>query len=260
MLSTFQINRKAQIYCVLVLVFIVVAGMGGCRSQRRVVATDAVYNQCFPIESFFVPSCRLELSIGGQSFSLNGSIYIRPDSVFFFRGRMLIDVVRGAVYRDSFVLVNYLERVFYTGRNEFLQNITGFPINPESLMMLFTADRCEAAYRDKFNFAITAGSRADRILMHDQYRNVLEFIINPDGQTVENITLSNSQQRQPLFSAVYSDFNQFEHFKLPTSLNITAHDGNAPIRIRANFQQIVLNQPQRININIPSSFQMVVLE
>jgi hypothetical protein len=237
--------------------------IAGCRSQQRVIATgDVFYNQCYPIESFYVPSCRLDLSIGNQSFSLNGSIFICPDSVFYFRGRMLmIEAVRGAIYRDSFVVVSYIERVYYTGRNDFLQRITGFPINPESLLMLFTADRCENVYRNKFNFEITALNRGDRILMHDQNRNVIELTINHDEQTIENITMSNNQQRQPLFSAAYSGYEQHEQFKLPTSLNISINDGAAPIRVRANYQQILLNQPMPpININIPSSFRLVVLE
>jgi len=261
-----MVSTKFCRYCVLALIFLAVAGMtGGCRSQRRATVTDttgdALYSPCYPIESFYVPSCRLELSIGGQTFSLNGSIYIRPDSVFFFRGRMLIDVVRGAVYRDSFVVVNYLQRVYYTGKNDFLQRITGFPINPESLLLLFTADRCEQAYRDRFNFVITAdGNRNDRIMMHDRNRNLVDMIINPNDQTIENIALYNSLQRQPLFSAVYGNYGQYEHFKLPTSINISAHDGTAPIQVRANFQEILLNQAQRVNISIPSSYNVVVLE
>jgi len=259
-------NCKTLKYCVFIFIFLAIAaGINGCRPQRKATATDAAavtfYNQCFPIESFFAPSCRLELSMGGQTFSLNGSIYIRPDSVFYFRGRMMLfDVVRGAIYKDSFVVVNYIERVYYTGKNEFLQKTTGFPVNPESLMMLFTADRCEETYRNKLNFVITAGSRADRILMYDPNRNALEITINSDVQTIENITLSNNRQRQPLFSAIYSNYDQFEKFKLPASLNITAHDGVNPIRIIANFQQIQLNQPQQINISIPSNYQMIVLE
>jgi len=249
-------------YCALALILLAVASINGCRSQRITPAADATSNnQCFTIESFSVPSCRLELSVGGQSFSLNGSIYIRPDSVFYFRGRLLlIDAVRGAIYRDSFVVVSYLDRVYYTGKNEFLQKITGFPVNPESLMLLFTADRCEKLYRDKFNFAIMPGSRADRILMQDPDRNLIEMIINQDEQTVENIAMYSNQIRQPLFSAAYGGYDQHEQFKLPTSINITAHDDTTPIRIRANFQQIQLNQSQQLNINIPSSFEMVVLE
>ena len=212
----------------LIVLFFLIAGMNACRSHKKTTASDvdldlpspsetAFYTSCYPIESLYVPSCKLEISTGGNSFSLNGSIYIRSDSVCYFRGRwMLIEAMRGAIYRDSFVVVSYLERKCYKGKNDYLQKITGYPVNPETMMLLFTADRCEEAYRN----------------------------IN--------------RQQQPLFSVAYSDYKPYPQFVLPTVFDISAHDGTNPIRIKANFQQILLNQPQVVNI--PSNYEVVVLE
>jgi len=128
----------------------------------------------------------------------------------------MIEAVRGAIYRDSFLVVNYIERVCYKGRNEYLQRIAGYPVNPESLMMLFTDDKCEGAFRY-------------------------------------------SPQRQDIFSVAYSDYVQYPNFALPTAVDISAHDGQTPIRIKANFQQILFNQPQQVNISVPSRYKVLVL-
>ena len=203
---------------VLILILVLIC-MNACRSNKRATAVDSpekdIRDACYSIESFSVPAGRLEISFGGQSFSLNGSIYIRPDSIFYFRGRLLIDVVRGAIYRDSFVVINYLERTCYRGKNDFLQNITGFPVNPESLMMLFTADQCEA-----------------------------------------NIALHSNRQQ---LSVIYDDYNQYGQFTLPTVLEISANDGINRIRVKANFQQILLNRQEQVNINIPANYRLIDL-
>jgi len=252
-------NVKNKILCLSVFL-VIFLGYNACRSQKRATASasaeSAFLQSCYLIESLYVPSCRMEIFYGNQRYSLSGSIYVQSDSVCFFRGRLLVEIVRGAIYRDSFIVVNYLERTYYKGKNTFLENITGFPINPESLMMLFTADRCEEVYRDRFQFV--AGNKSqDKITMHGASRSLLEIILNPEDKTVEDISLYNAQQRQPLFNAAYSQYRQFDQFALPTLLEIFAQGG---FRIKADLQQIVLNQQQQFSINIPSNYRLEILE
>ena len=194
---------RFSILVYLVLLFLII-GVNACRSHKKITTVDTAegtfYTSCYPIENLFVSSCKLEITHGNQTYSLNGSIYIRPDSICYFRGSMVFEAMRGIIYRDSFVVVNYLQRTCYKGKNDYLQKVTGYPVNPESLLMLFTADRCEEAYRNKFDFIPAIGS-ADKILMQGKNRSLFEININANDRTIDNITLYNSQQRQALFSA-----------------------------------------------------------
>ena len=251
--------RRFLIYFLLVIVI----GISSCRSHKKTTAfyvernlETVFYTSCYPIESLFVPSCKLEISDGNQSHSLNGSIYIRPDSICYFSGKLLLLEIRGVIYRDSFLVVSYFDRVCYKGKNDYLQKFTGYPVNPESLMMLFTADRCEETYRNKLSFVTTAGSN-DKILMQGTNRNMLEMNINANNHTIEDIVLYNNRQR---FSATYGGYEQYPQFAIPTVFNITANDGQRNFRIKANFQQILFNQPQRVNISISSRYKVVVLQ
>ena len=259
-----KFNFQFSIFNYLIVLLFLIAGMSACRSHKKATAPvrvevegAAFYASCYPIESLWVPQCKIEISVGGHS--LNGSIYIRPDSVFYFRGKMVMDVVRGAIYRDSFIVVNYLDRKCYRGKNDYLQKVTGYPVNPESLMMLFTADRCEEAWRNKFDFIIAVGSN-DQILMQGKNRNLLEININANTSAVEGITLYNNQQRQPVFSAEYGGYEQFPHYALPTVFDISAQNDENPIRIKVNSRQILFNQPQNVNVSVPSKYTVVVLE
>ena len=246
------------------LLIIAVIGGNACRSHKKTTAPDPAdgvtfYTSCYPIESLFVPSCKLEISDGGKTHSLNGSIYIRPDSICYFRGKLIVEAIRGVIYRDSFIVVSYLDRTCYKGKNDYLQKVTGYPVNPESLLMLFTADRCQEAYRDKFNFIIAAESN-DKILMQGKNRSLLEMSINAVNHTIGDISLYNSQQRQALFSTAYSGYTQYSQFVLPTVFDISVHDEKKPIGIKANFQQILFNQPQQVHVSIPSNYKVVVLQ
>ena len=103
-----------------IVLFLLLIGANSCRSYKKAVLIPVeklFYTSCYPIESLFVPSCKLEIFDGTISLSLSGSVYIRPDSVCFFRGRLLmIEAIRGAIFHDSFVVVNYIERVCYKGK------------------------------------------------------------------------------------------------------------------------------------------------
>ena len=217
-------NFQFSIFNYFILLLAIIS-LNACRSHKKTavsVPADEMtfYTSCYPIESIFVPSCKLEISDGSRSYSLNSSMYIQKDSVCYFRGKIFVDVIRGAIYRDSFIMVSYLERICYKGKNEYLQKITGYPVNPETLLMLFTADRCE-----------------DKINIRD-----------------------NHQQQQPVFNVEYSDFNQYRQFNLPTNFDISAQDGNKTIRIKANFLQLLFDQQQQVNIDIPSRYEVVVLQ
>ena len=243
------------------LLFLMI-GMSSCRSHKKVVTNAPVsvegvfYTSCYPIESLYVPSCKLEISNSKQSYSLNGSVYIRPDSICYFSGKLLLFEIRGVIYCDSFMVVNYFDRVCYKGKNDYLQKFTGFPVNPETLMILFTADRCEATYRNKLSFITTVGSD-DKILMQGTNRSMLEMNINANDRTVKDIVLYNDRQR---FSATYGGYEQYPQFAIPTVFNISAYDGQQSFRIKANFQQILFNQPQRVNLSISSRYRVVVVQ
>ena len=116
-------------------------------------------------------------------FSLSGSIFVIPDSIFFFRGRLLIDVMRGAIYNNSFVIVNYLERTVYKGKNDFLQNIAGFPVNPKTLLLLLTNDECGSKIIN------TNSSRHPFKVDYDAYRQFDKFEL----PTLLNISASDGR-------------------------------------------------------------------
>ena len=252
---------KLSQYRTLIILFVgALICMNACRSHKKIadgdVAETLSYTSCYPVENIYVPACKFDVSIGNQSLSLNGSIYVNADSICYFQGRYFIEIVRGAIYRDSFVVINYPERTCYKGKNEYLQKITGYPVNPKSLMMLLTADRCEEVYRNRLNFTITA-SKNDKVLMQGQNRTMLEMNINAENHTVEDIALNSSGQR---FNAVYGGFSRHEQFNLPTLFDISANDGKNNIRIKANFQQILFSPPEQININIPSNYKLIILQ
>jgi len=255
--------RRSSFWVIALL--LITFGMNACRSHKKAqtsarIETEgaAFYTSCYPIESLWVPSCKLEITIGPHSYSLNGNIYIRSDSICYFSGKWLLFEIRGAIYRDSFIVVNYFGRVCYQGKNEDLQKITGYPVNPESLMMLFTADRCEDAWRNKLKYTIAAGSN-NRILMQGENRSRLEMSLNTKNRTVQEIVMYNSQQRQPVFSATYSSYDPYPQFVLPTVFDISAHVEENPIRIKASFREVLFNQPKQVNIRIPSQYKVITL-
>ncbi len=247
----------------IILLLLLVASLGACRSRKPAVtettrSSTAFYTSCYPIESITVPKCKLDITLGNKSYSLNSSIYIRPDSVCYFRGTILMEVVRGVIYKDSFVVLDRYHRICYKGSNEYLSRMIGYPVNPEILYMLFTGDRCEDIYREKFGFKVTAENN-NKIVLRGQNRNFLEIEINSDNQTTGSITAYNRQQNQAGFKTSYSQYQQYQHFLLPTVFDILAKQDKSTVKINAVFQGIVFDQPQAINFSIPDGYKMITL-
>lgn len=250
----------------ILLLFLMTIGIEACRSRKKTVIPDSAgdgsgfYPSCYPIASMAAPSCKLEISDGNNTFTLSGSIYIRPDSICYFRGsRFGIEAVRGIIYRDSFVVINYVERICYRGKNEYLQRIAGYPINPESLTIIFTADRCEDTYRNKLNFTVASAGN-EKIVMQGKNQSRLEINISHSRQTVENITLYNNREHRERFSVAYGGYQQAPQFSAPTLFDVAANDGKKTVRIKADFRQILFDQPQQAHIRVPSNYRTVLLQ
>ena len=215
---------KSLMYYIVVL--IVIFSVSSCKSKRVVVVEEKqeekqeetdMFASCYQIDNFSVTSCRLEVSGSNiQSVSLSGSIFIIPDSIFFFRGRLLIDVVRGIIYRDSFVVVNYLERTVFKGKNEFLENMVGFQVNPKSLLMLLTDDDC-------WNKYFYDNRRGQRFRVdYDAYRQYSQFEL----PTVINISANDGRNN----FRVRADFRQ---------LTLDTHE-DIHLNVPANYRVVVL--------------------
>ena len=102
-LQTSTAKPSTKLNFKLIVLFLAIIGMSACRSHKKTVVSTPVeetafYTSCYPIESLFVPSCKLEVSNGSQPLSLNGSIYIQQDSICYFRGKWLLFEIRGAIY------------------------------------------------------------------------------------------------------------------------------------------------------------------
>ena len=102
--------------------------------------------------------------------------------------------MRGAIYRDSFVVINFLERTCYTGKNDYLEKITGYPVNPQSIMRLLTADKCENTYR-----RINPSFKVDYSGFNKYPRWELPSIVNISASDGENNIRIRANFQQILF-------------------------------------------------------------
>ncbi len=241
-----------RIFCLLIVVAVL---SNACRTQKKPTTEEKkdseFYETCYPAESISFNGCKLNITVGGNSLQLNGSIYARRDSAVFFRGTMLVEVVRGVVYRDSFAVINRLERICYKGSNEYLSRMAGYPVNPESLTMLLTADRCDEAYR---RMGFKTVSRNDKMMLYTD--NIgLEISVNPETQTTQNI-ISTGNRNQTSFRADYSRYVPVSRCNLPGLINVSAFDGKTAFRFSADFPEIIFNEHRSIRFDVPKGYKI----
>jgi hypothetical protein len=245
--------QKRKILWVTV-VFVTFVTLSGCRSGKNTVRTDDIVSEnavgsCYSLSNVTVNKCKWNISHAGKSYQLNGSIYINPDSICYFRGAMLIEVFRGVIERDSFAVLNRLERVCYKGSNSYLSRMCGYPVTPKSLCLLFTAERCEKAYRE-MGFGVTASSR--KILLANHPNN-LELYLD-DNQRIERIAVTGQAAGSEIS---YRNYQQWSDLFLPSAMDISFRMKNNDIKINVVLQDFLLNTPQSVHFSIPSDYKIV---
>ncbi|MDR0386215.1 MAG: DUF4292 domain-containing protein [Prevotellaceae bacterium] len=251
----FKKSCNIVIYWLVLVLF-----LHACRSHKTATSTAEtdVYASCYPIESITVSKCKLNIAGGNRSYQLNGSLYIDPDSICYFRGTMMVEIIRGVIYRDSFAIINRMERICYRGKTEYLNNYAGITVTPESLFLLFTADRCEKIYREKFNYKIA--NKNGIISLQGKNGTSMQITLNATDQTIKQITAHHPRLKNSKFSIAYDSYRRYQQFILPVSFDIFAGNDKNFVKIEAGFQDIQLNQLQHINFTIPSGYQTIYLQ
>ncbi|MDR3094539.1 MAG: DUF4292 domain-containing protein [Bacteroidales bacterium] len=239
------------------VVFVAFSTFGGCRSGRNAAKTEDIISEnavtsCYSPSSIAVNKCKWNISQEGKSYQLNGNLYIRPDSICFFRGVMLVEVFRGVVKRDSFAVISHLERVCYRGSNNYLSRMCGYPVNPQSLYLLFTANRCEQAYRE-MGFGVTASNR--KILLSNQ-PNSLELYLDENTQRIEKITVIGQAAGSGIS---YRNYQQWSDWVLPSTIDISFRMKSSDFTISAVLQDFLFNTPHPVNFKIPTGYKTVTL-
>ncbi|MDR1864268.1 MAG: DUF4292 domain-containing protein [Bacteroidales bacterium] len=239
--------------------------LAGCRLHKPVTAPDAspsgkaAYTSCYPMESITVSKCRWSISEGGRTHQLNGKIHIRPDSICYFLGTtaMGIEVFRGVVREDSFAMINRPERICYRGSNAYLSRMTGCPVNPRMLYLLFTADCCTQAYR-AMGFSVT--ERDGRMVIYGKNANSLEFSVDTEHRTVESVSVQGQGSAPHGFGIAYRQYRSFPLFALPSVLDISARSNAGTIGVNAVLQEITFDSKQKVNFRIPEQYKTVWLK
>jgi hypothetical protein len=244
-------NRPAGwlLLCLTVLVF------ASCRTGKPVAAKEAVHSEsfftsCYPIGSISAPKCKWEITDGDKSYRMSGSLYIRSDSICYFRAVMLVEIFRGAIEKDSFVILNRLERTCYRGSNQYLSRITGYPVNPVSLQLLFTADACEPLYRE---LGFTAVARRQEVMLTGN--NARIEIRMDENRRIRSVSAYSSAT-----DIRYDGFQDFHQFALPSSMHIAFSLNRRPVRIAVEFQEFFFDRPQPVNMKIPADYKMIYLK
>lgn len=231
-----------------------------CRSHKTVTSTAETdfYASCYPIESITVSKCKLNITENNKSYRLNADLYIDPDSVCYFRGTLMVEIIRGVIYRDSFAIINRPERICYKGKTEFLSNFAGVTVTPESLFLLFTADKCEKVYRENFSYKLT--DKGNMIFLREKSGSSLQMFLNETDQTIEKIAAHNPRLKDTKFNITYGQYQRYGQFILPSFFDIFAGTDRNFLRFEIDFQDIWLNRPHNINFAVPSGYKTIILQ
>lgn len=252
------------VLCLLILI------LHGCQCSRQpkpideehLQFPDYITNECHTLPAFS-SQCKIQFDdLAKKIITLNGSIAILPDSVFVFRANLfgLMEVARGAIYNDHFIMLNIAERTAYCGKNTYLESIFGFPITPKTLMLLFTGDFCEEIFNNQLHFVTTSKTPTLRSVESKHTGSKIEINFS-DNKDVSSI-IANPYGKTDI--ALHVDYNTYEAIsdstRLPHQMRLTLQHPSFFGTLCFDYKNITLTNIAIPNISLPSKYKVIELK
>jgi len=228
--------------------------ISGCKSHQKIVYTntkDISKNKLFKqlkkhrfnaktLESRFAVSYADQ----NQSFSGNGKLRILKDSIIWGSLNFLgIPMVKFYMTPSKISYYNKLDRTYYDGNFDLLQNKLGIPVNFSNFQNILTGDLIKSFDKDKVN--LETSKNLYQLTPDDAH--ITSVKVYPFFKIMRELF---SNGRQEAVEIQYKDYKTFDKENLPTSILFDIPQKKLKIR----YKSIELNKSLTFPFNLPDNY------
>lgn len=261
------------------IVFILVAGslFSSCKSSRSVIkAPLKAQGEQFLLDkmalaetkyNFF--NARVSISLVGENKSkteLKGQIRIKKDSIIWISlsPALGIEAARMVLTTDSIKFINRLDKTFFIGDYDFINQYFGTTIDYDMVQALITGNDLESyedenfrASIDHMEYKLSATNRLKRrkFLRQKDTPNVLvqSIWLDPESFKIVKINMKEYTDENKRLQAAYTDFGLVNEQMVPFSVNFELQGGKK-IDMKLLYNKLELNTEQSFPFKIPDNF------
>lgn len=191
-----------------------------------------------------------------ESSSLSGSgalqLRIRKDSLVWMTGKKFsIEGFRSIINRDSFFMVNRLEKYYHAEDNRMLSRTFGIDLNFEDVQHLLAGNMFLPNPGDSTYFA----QNTDKCILSTQMSN-LSIVYCLDARTLQLSTVDITDVKGRKIEMVLGNYKKTKNLpSLPYDRKYTFKEpGNETSVLDIKIDEVELNVAKSVNFNIPSHY------
>lgn len=206
----------------------------------------------------------------GEDKSFDAIVKLRNDSIMLITLELLtIDFAKVLITKDSIKMVDYYHHTYFKGDFNFINNLLNVDLDFNVIQSVIIGNSAEFSEDDEKLKPITDRTNCHYILSTERKRRLrkiekgeanlkkaLQIItLNP-----ENYKIINNEFIEPTanrsFNATYTNFKTKDSIYAPHFVNIDIK-AEKDINIKIDYVRIDKNKPQKINFNVPKSYEPI---
>lgn len=191
-----------------------------------------------------------------ESAALSGSgalqLRIRKDSLVWMTGKKFsIEGFRSIINRDSFFMVNRLEKYYHAENNRLLSHTFGIDLNFEDVQHLLAGNMFLPGPNDSTYFV----QNTDKCILTTQMSN-LSIVYCLDARTLQLNTVDITDVKGRKIEVVLGNYKKIKSLpSMPYDRKYTfTEPGNDTSVLDIKIEEVELNVAKSVNFNIPSHY------
>ena len=209
----------------------------------------------------------------GEDKSFDAKVKLRKDSIMLITLELLsIDFAKVLITKDSIKMVDYYHHKYFKGDFNYINDLLNADLDFNVIQSVIIGNSAEFSEEDEKLKPVTDRTNCHYILSTERKRRLkkiekgetdlkkaLQIItLNPDNyKIIKNEFIEPTTNRT--FIANYSDFKIKDSVYAPYSVNIDIK-AEKNMNIKIEYVRIEKNKPQKINFNIPKSYEPIKIQ
>jgi len=209
----------------------------------------------------------------GKTTDLKANIRIKKDSVIWvsISAGVGLEAARVLLTHDSVLFINRLEKTFFAGSYDFINQLINAQVDFDIIQALLTGndfkwydyhDLKAKVSKDQYQLESTHRRKLKKYMMaSDSVNQVIyqSIWLNPETFKIERIKIKEIKNENKRINAEYSNFKVFNDQMIPTQFDITI-SAQEDVFIDASMIKTNLNTPISFPFNIPSKYQEIKMK
>lgn len=254
--------------------------MVSCKSTRKIIkepikeeGADYLFSKLKENElkfEWFSAKFSLDFVLDKKKTSFRGQVRMRKDSAIWvsFSPILGIEMARLLITVDSIMYINRINKTFFKGDYEFVNNFIGTNVDFDVLQSILLGNdltyyengKFRVSYDSKEYHLVTAGRRKLKKYIRnslDEERAYIQNIyLSPETFKITKMKIKELTKESKKLDAYYTDFRQVNDQLIPHMLtfDITAEN---PVTVDVNYSKINLNIPHKFPFKISSKYERI---